>query len=220
MEVRSDRLTRVMFDDPRAVSVLSDCISDCIEREAEGRPIVVACVGTDRSTGDALGPLVGSLLRGMGLSPTIVFGTLDEPIHAANIHDAVETIRSIAPESFVIAVDACLGNIDNVGSVNVDMGPLRPGAGVNKELPPIGDVHITGIVNVGGYMEYFVLQNTRLSFVFRMAGVIALGLNDALSRVGLVGVDAIEAAVGFDTPNDGVQGVDHAVISLMNGDEE
>ncbi|MDU5948577.1 MAG: spore protease YyaC, partial [Paenibacillus macerans] len=59
------------------------------------------------------------------------------------------------------------------GSIQVVQGPLRPGAGVNKELPPVGDIHLTGIVNVGGFMEYFVLQNTRLSLVMRLADIIA-----------------------------------------------
>ncbi|MEW6230356.1 MAG: DUF1256 domain-containing protein, partial [Bacillota bacterium] len=36
--------------------------------------------------------------------------------------------------------------------------------------------HVTGIVNVGGYMEYLVLQNTRLCLVMRMAEVIATAL--------------------------------------------
>ena len=37
-------------------------------------------------------------------------------------------------------------------------------------------MHIIGIVNVGGFMEYLVLQNTRLSLVMRMADVISTGL--------------------------------------------
>ena len=60
-------------------------------------------------------------------------------------------------------------------------GPLKPGTGVNKDLPPIGDAHITGIVNVGGFMEYLVLQNTRLSLVIRMAEAIAGGIVNYLT---------------------------------------
>ena len=60
--------------------------------------------------------------------------------------------------------------------LNIGMGSLQPGAGVNKRLPQVGDVYITGIVNVGGFMEYFVLQNTRLSLVTKMAAVICEGL--------------------------------------------
>jgi hypothetical protein len=36
-------------------------------------------------------------------------------------------------------------------------------------LPEIGDLHITGVVNVSGFMEHSVLQNTRLSVVVNMA---------------------------------------------------
>lgn len=41
---------------------------------------------------------------------------------------------------------------------------------------------MTGIVNVGGFMEYFVLQNTRLSLVMNMANVIGDALHLALRR--------------------------------------
>jgi len=43
-------------------------------------------------------------------------------------------------------------------------------------LPPIGDAYVTGVVNVGGFMEYLVLQNTRLSLVIKMADAIARGV--------------------------------------------
>lgn len=56
------------------------------------------------------------------------------------------------------------------------------GAGVNKQLPPVGDIHLTGIVNVGGFMEYFVLQNTRLSLVMRLSDIIATSLYSALKQ--------------------------------------
>ena len=61
--------------------------------------------------------------------------------------------------------------------ITVSKGPLRPGTGVSKTLPPVGDIHVTGIVNVGGYMEYLVLQNTRLSVVAKMAEVISKALS-------------------------------------------
>ncbi|MCL6574238.1 MAG: DUF1256 domain-containing protein, partial [Bacillus sp. (in: Bacteria)] len=45
-----------------------------------------------------------------------------------------------------------------------------------KDLPAVGDIHITGIVNVSGFMEFFVLQNTRLNLVMNMAKTIANGI--------------------------------------------
>jgi putative sporulation protein YyaC len=61
--------------------------------------------------------------------------------------------------------------------IQVGEGPVRPGAGVNKDLPPVGTHHITGIVNVGGFMEYFVLQNTRLSLVMDLTDAIYDGIS-------------------------------------------
>ena len=55
-------------------------------------------------------------------------------------------------------------------------GALYPGAGVQKNLPPVGDIHITGIVNTAGIMEHLTLQTTRLSTVVTLADAIAGGI--------------------------------------------
>jgi putative sporulation protein YyaC len=145
------------------------------------QPIVIICVGTDRSTGDSLGPLVGTQLKKIGSQGYHLYGTLDSPVHAMNLSDVVQEIHQQFRDPFILAIDACLGQVSSVGCIQVGHGPLKPGAGVNKELPPVGNVHVTGIVNVGGFMEYFVLQNTRLSLVMSMAEVIANSLHAALS---------------------------------------
>jgi len=142
-------------------------------------PRILLCIGTDRSTGDCLGPLVGSKLDRVQQDFFVVYGTLDSPVHAGNLMEKLEKINSLYEDPFIIAVDACLGRIENVGCINLGDGSLQPGAGVNKDLPPVGRIHITGIVNVGGFMEYLVLQNTRLNLVMRLADAIANGLNKA-----------------------------------------
>lgn len=144
--------------------------------------IVVVCIGTDRSTGDALGPLVGTRLREKGIKNADVFGTLENPVHAVNLEETMARINDIYPLPFIIGIDACLGNYNQIGMITVGKGPVLPGAGVNKKLNPVGHMHITGIVNVSGYMEYFVLQNTRLNLVMDMAKVIADSLHVALSN--------------------------------------
>jgi putative sporulation protein YyaC len=144
--------------------------------------IVVLCIGTDRSTGDALGPLTGSKLRSLYLYPH-VYGTLDEPVHAANLPEVMSGIRQTFSQPYIIAVDACLGKLENVGYVSLGYGPLKPGAAVNKDLPAVGDAYITGIVNVGGFMEHMVLQSTRLNLVVKMADAIAHGLAYGLQEV-------------------------------------
>ncbi|WP_042354576.1 spore protease YyaC [Bacillus rubiinfantis] len=140
------------------------------------RPIVFVCIGTDRSTGDSLGPLIGTLLTEKRLQSFHVYGTLEEPIHAVNLTERLKEIQETHTNPFVIGIDACLGRIKNVGVIQIGHGPVKPGAGVNKELPAVGDIHITGIVNISGFMEFFVLQNTRLHLVMKMAKTIADGI--------------------------------------------
>lgn len=152
------------------------------EATATGRVIVILCIGTDRSTGDALGPLTGSRLKTLHVYPH-VFGTLDDPVHAANLPEALHNLSSTFANPYIVAVDACLGRLESVGCVTVGRGPLRPGAAVNKDLPPVGDICITGVVNVGGFMEHLVLQSTRLNLVVKMADAIAGGLASGLEEI-------------------------------------
>jgi len=172
---------KISYESAGAAQLLSRRLSQSLERVSPDSEIIVLCVGTDRSTGDALGPLVGTALtRNMIGFP--VYGTLQEPVHAMNLRETMDRIRALHREPYTIAVDACLGHTSSVGCIQIAEGPVKPGAGVNKELPPVGDVHITGIVNVSGFMEYFVLQNTRLCLVVDMAEVIADAIRDALAR--------------------------------------
>lgn len=152
--------------------------------------LVVVCIGTDRSTGDSLGPITGTLLKERNLTAISVYGTLENPVHATNLNDTVHLLSERHRGAHVIAVDACLGKADSVGVVTVGLGSLRPGAGVNKELPAIGEVYITGVVNVGGFMEYFVLQNTRLFLVYKLAETIANGIDKGLHNLELARMKA------------------------------
>jgi putative sporulation protein YyaC len=140
------------------------------------RDVIVLCIGTDRSTGDSLGPLVGTRLKQLNYSGFDVFGTLEQPVHAVNLVSVMDDINAKYHNPIIIAVDACLGKADRVGFINVKPGVLYPGTALQKSLPAVGDLHISGIVNVGGFLEHLVLQNTRLNLVFRMSDVIAYGL--------------------------------------------
>ncbi len=168
---------KIHVDETDAVKNFSHCFALHLAKlylPANRRKVIV-CIGTDRSTGDCLGPLVGSKLMEHNPNRFEVRGTLDEPVHASNLHECLNSLSKY-DNPFIVAIDACLGNIDSVGYLNLGAGPLKPGAGVNKQLPSVGDLHITGIVNVGGFMEYFVLQNTRLNLVMKMAKTISNGI--------------------------------------------
>jgi putative sporulation protein YyaC len=159
------------------------------EAQTSHRDIVFVCIGTDRSTGDALGPLTGTKLKLLQVTSPI-FGTLEEPVHATNLVDYMNIINSQFHRPFVIAIDACLGRLDNVGYLSLGRGSVKPGAAVKKDLPPIGDAYITGIVNVSGFMEHLVLQSTRLHLVMNMADTIARAIAFALRHSKLPSVKA------------------------------
>ncbi len=177
---------RVHVEDPEAAMALGQALvqytqtvcCDCFPES-----LVVVCIGTDRSTGDALGPLVGTQLQELCADGITVYGTLDEPVHATNLEDKINQISTQHPNSLIVAVDACLGKSESIGYISLKEGPLKPGTGVNKQLPSIGDLHLIGVVNVGGFMEYFVLQNTRLSLVVRMAKVVSTALSQAAAAI-------------------------------------
>lgn len=144
--------------------------------------LVIVCIGTDRATGDSLGPLVGYKLDTLNYDEVNVYGTLDNPIHAKNLEENLYRIKKLHPNALILAIDACLGASENVGCLILGEGPIKPGAGVEKDLPSIGDIHITGIVNFSGLTNMVILQNTRLSLVMKMADTISTGMKYCLSK--------------------------------------
>ncbi|HHY74925.1 MAG TPA: spore protease YyaC [Bacillus bacterium] len=169
---------RISYEDENAPIYIGENLVKLLPQHLL-QPIVIACIGTDRSTGDALGPLIGTILHEKKPSYFHIYGTLEEPIHAVNLEEQLEQINNKHIRPFIIGIDACLGRLKSVGDVTLNSGALKPGAGVNKQLPPVGEVHLTGIVNVSGFMEFFVLQNTRLNLVMKMAQTIANGIMEA-----------------------------------------
>lgn len=131
------------------------------------------CIGTDRSTGDSLGPLIGSRLEAEEISNVVVIGTLEHPVHAVNLDRTLEHIEEHYPDAIIIAVDAAVGRWDHVGLVTLEKGPLRPGLGVRKELAAVGDISITGIVGGAESGDPLFLQSIRLSMVMRLADCIS-----------------------------------------------
>ncbi|CAH0298328.1 hypothetical protein SRABI96_04505 [Peribacillus sp. Bi96] len=178
-----NRMSRILHEDTDASKQISQELINLLPT-GKLQPIVIVCIGTDRSTGDSLGPLVGTLLSEKtenSSSSFHVYGTLDDPIHAMNLQEKLNEIKKLHTNPFIIGIDACLGKMKSVGIVQIGQGPVKPGAGVNKDLPSVGNAHITGIVNVSGFMEFMVLQNTRLNLVLKMAKIIAEGIYEAQS---------------------------------------
>jgi putative sporulation protein YyaC len=160
---------------------LSDLIK---EHVLSNRTIIFLCIGSDRATGDCLGPIIGYKLSKYKKHHNFhVYGTLEEPVHAKNLKDTIELIYQTYDNAFIIAIDASLGKSNHIGYITIGEGPLKPGAGVDKELPEVGDIFITGIVNFSGMFDNMLLQTTRLNVVMSMADQICLAINYSINRL-------------------------------------
>ena len=98
----------------------------------------ILCIGTPKVIGDAVGPLIGTMLIDMQLPEYInVIGSLSEPVHRQNYYTMIKCIRE---DAFILSIDACIG--DNYPLVCVDNSPLKAGAALTDELDFIGDISI------------------------------------------------------------------------------
>lgn len=149
--------------------------------------ILFLCIGTDRSTGDSLGPLIGYKLERNGLKSARILGTLDHPVHALNLEKNLRQVRKTFRNSLIVAVDASVGNPEHVGYITLGRGSLKPGGGVRKELEAVGDLFITGVVGCAESGDPLMLQSVRLSVVMQLADCISksilLGMNVMGKRV-------------------------------------
>lgn len=173
-------------DKPNSAYLLSNEIINMLKDYVDISQLVILCIGTDRSTGDCLGPLVGDkLTKNFNLKGINIYGTLENPVHAKNLDNYIDLIYKKIFNPYILAIDASLGKVEKIGKINLYEGPIFPGAGVNKKLSPVGNLSITGIVNMSGFMEYLILQNTRLSLVMKMADVISYSLYLSIKRLSM-----------------------------------
>ena len=142
-------------------------------------PIIV-CIGSDLILGDSLGPLVGTMLK-KRKTRAYIYGTLNFPVTAKEIEYARTYIKSMHPNSKIIAIDAGVGNSDEIGLIKVLNKGLYPGLGVNKKLGLIGDISIVGIVAGKSNKNYDLFHLTRLNMVYKMAEKIAQGIEEYIN---------------------------------------
>ena len=158
-------------------------------------PPVVLCIGSDLSVGDSLGPLVGTMLKSRLKTLNVyVYGTLSKPITAHEVKYVNNFLSKTHPNSTVIAVDAAVGNSQDVGLIKISEKALKPGSGAQKNLNMVGDASIMGIVAEKSLFNYALFSATRLNMVYRMAKIISDGIYDYFTDF-LISSDASGACV-------------------------
>jgi putative sporulation protein YyaC len=157
-------------------------ISKCLRQNYNSKIPIIVCVGSDLVVGDSLGPYVGTkLIKQLG-GKAFVYGTLDSPITAKEIPIISQTIKTLHPLSKIIVIDAAVGNKEDVGQVKIYDQGIKPGLGVNKNLPLVGDVSIIGIVS-NNINDKNALHSVRLWLVEKLASDIINGVRGAFGGV-------------------------------------
>ena len=141
----------------------------------EKEPPVVLCIGSDLAVGDSLGPIVGTQIKKKG-KDAYLYGTLRTPVTAKEIRGLNEFLKKTHPDRKIVAIDAALGEEEEVGLITVSNHALMPGAGAKKKLGKIGDVCILGIVGRKEKFCYSNLNLTRLNMVWCMSEIISEGV--------------------------------------------
>ena len=91
---------------------LKNILQEFFPSKKEKREIIILCIGTDKATGDSLGPLIGYKLNRMPKMENVrIYGTLKEPVHAVNLTETVNEIYDRYDNPLVIAIDASLGKM-------------------------------------------------------------------------------------------------------------
>ena len=162
---------------PDSSEKIARLLEGCIKTNGKSwSEIVFLCIGSDRVTGDCLGPYIGDRLSQYHIPGVFIYGTLQNPVHAVNLSSILSRINHLHPQALIIAIDSSLGEKKHLGYVTIGNGSLYPGAAVQKDLPPVGDIFITGVVNISGILEYLTLQTTRLATVISLADTITQGI--------------------------------------------
>ena len=156
-----------------------------------GRDVVVLAIGSDRVTGDSLGPIVGHMLALRGAE---VYGDLRSPVTALNVMEVYELIRKRHPSAFVIAVDSAVGADADVGKIKVLPRGLRPAAVSGKKFPRVGGASVIGVVSPER-LGTKGLRGVRLGDGLPLAGAVSACITNAL-RMSAEGVGNESSVTG------------------------
>lgn len=168
------------FTEPDIIERLADALQ-AICPDPGNLPLFL-CIGSDRHILDCFGPMTGSLLKDK-VPALDVYGTLLEPLHARNLVSSLNNIYRLHPGRMEIAIDASLGNDEDLGVIRIRQGPLLPGKALSKRLPPLGHIAITGVVGTRAEKIHLRSNSGSLSTVYGMAWAVSEAVLNWYNRI-------------------------------------
>lgn len=167
---------------------LNDFISDFstqmyhLKVEKPFSDYIFLCVGSDKVTGDAFGPLVGEKLQKLFKNyyhNIQVIGTLEKPVLATDVNKVIEEIFQKYKNPCIIAIDSALSSKEQIGKIIVTDTTMQFGIGTNKKIKAVGNISIKGVVAKDykfARYNFSGLQNTSLHLVMKLADTTAEGI--------------------------------------------
>ena len=103
------------------------------------------CIGSEKVSGDMLGPLVGTILKEEYLLDAYIYGTTTRSVNGLNISKYIRLINNIHKNSLIISIDAAVGRQEEIGTIKLKYEGINAGAalGMNNRINGIG---IVGVV--------------------------------------------------------------------------
>lgn len=189
---------------PNALKRFKHIAVSTIKKASRGKEydsILVLCIGSASALyrADNLGPLIGCILKQKPqIEGVYVYGTMENPLHAKNLKKEVEQIYKMHEKPFVIGVDLSVSKVRlKLGLTRFRLGQLKPGEGIDKELPALGDVCATATL-IYQHKQDTIEDIFRKMFcidkdiVKQTAEFMANGIYEALQEVITQGVILVE----------------------------
>ncbi len=154
----------------------ADALARHLRSRLRNNPVFL-CIGSDRVTGDCLGPLCGHLLKTRYNAPAFVYGGLDCPVNALNVRETAEFIALRHRGSPLVVIDSSVGAEKEIGCIRLFDGPVKPGSADGKKLGAVGDIGITATVAA----QKSNLCAVRLSVVYSLAETVSAAISNALT---------------------------------------
>lgn len=125
--------------------------------------INLLCLGNPQVPGDALGPMVGTLLEDRMVSTRLnIVGTYDEPVTRTTYSSM---LTKLLPDATTIVIDAAVSP-GRVGDIVFKRGTMIPGESIVADFPAIGDYTIK-VYTADSVPELFSCSQSRLYYLAR-----------------------------------------------------
>lgn len=164
---------------------ISDKIINLIDkREISNPKLTFLCVGTDRVTGDSLGPIVGSniekFINNKKINNVKVIGSLEKNLNNTNIEEYTKN-----PKDITIVIDSAISNTYNIGEIIVDENNIKVRQALNNGKNINSNINIKCIVAKNFENEdanFLMLQNVKLGIVLNLAEKVSTNLYNVIEN--------------------------------------